>query len=364
MIRIGKDPGSMSTARDIIERDLEGQREAVARAKDSLLQARTGLQDVDAARKAMLDDIDLKGAAMAQKGAALLRANLAARGVPQAQIDADKRIADLEALGAKQKLEVAGRLTTRVDDHFQSAWKQGGDEINRTPTTPKGGNLAGADVDRVNQLTRSVGELDSTIGLIKKNPEAYEEARSAMEAERQRQAVEGVPGVGKAAVGVGKAVGLVPPSPEVGLKGDALRIYQGLNKAQMSLAGTWGGVIRESDVQNAGTQMGLLGSDKEAAIETLSGIKGTMQNGLDTWMANKSINLPPGTPGAGGASVAPPPATPQPQSKPPPSVPARPDIDPETRARVKAKLQTRKPSKERDDLAIRYGIRPEELNGR
>ncbi len=141
MIRAGHAPSGRSTVRDIIETDLERQRAAIARQKDSVVMARTGLDDAKEARNVLLADIELKGKQMYRKAELLTRERLAGLKLDQNSIDTTKEILDYNAAQAEQKSKFADAHGKNVKSRWDSA-KTTVEDVNRTPAaTGKGGGV-------------------------------------------------------------------------------------------------------------------------------------------------------------------------------------------------------------------------------
>lgn len=166
MVRIGKAPPTIDTVQDIIDGELNRQREQIGMLKDNVVRARTGEQDATAARQQMLADIDLRGASMYKRAEAVASARLAAQGKTQADIDSDKNIAALRAKQAEhleahvaplldkvtKKIE-APTVSTKVEGPTR---KSGGDTVERAPTKATGASPTGATAEQSAALARYV----------------------------------------------------------------------------------------------------------------------------------------------------------------------------------------------------------------
>jgi hypothetical protein len=88
-----------------VNHDFAIQQANIEKAKDSIVMARTGIQDAQAAKASLLADVGAKHAAAWGAVEAELRKGLAARGMEGAQIDADSRViaAKKERLQAEQQ---------------------------------------------------------------------------------------------------------------------------------------------------------------------------------------------------------------------------------------------------------------------
>lgn len=88
-----------------VDDDFAHQKMQIEKARDSVVMARTGIQDAREAKQAMLEDLSARRVATLDGLETEARAQLAQRGVPAAQIDTDQRILDLQAARAKAALE-------------------------------------------------------------------------------------------------------------------------------------------------------------------------------------------------------------------------------------------------------------------
>lgn len=117
MVRIGHAPPTVNTVGDIINRDLDRQRENIGRLKDNVVMARTGLNDAQQARTQMLQEIDLKGAAAYDKLLALSKARLAALGVKGVDIESNQHVLDLRDKAEEHRRKVTDTMFTEVAKH-------------------------------------------------------------------------------------------------------------------------------------------------------------------------------------------------------------------------------------------------------
>lgn len=352
MVRIGKDPGSHSTINDIIQTDLQRQREAIEKAKDSVVMAKTGLQDVDAARKALLEEIDMKGAILAKKAAEQMKATLAARKVPQAEIDANKTIADLTATKAKYELDVAGSLKTTMDKHWEQSTKTGFEAINRQPDPGKSGisptqsgeASKAASLDNEIETIKKLGVVPAK-GVLEKMQDNTAEAQAATGG-----------GIGGKLAQVGQRVGLVARTPS-----------EGVPREQQQLMNAWDNIFSIMVHDRTGAGM----SENEAIREAnnLKPVPGdsraTIEQKLQRaeWEAQKHALLA-GKSAQDQLAIL---------SRPMPSAANKPTAAPQAalaaevpdsrRESIKAVLRKMSPGPKRDEQMQRFGIRPEELNG-
>lgn len=139
-IRVGHAPTNRNTVGSIIEMDLDRQRAAIEKQRDSVVQARTGLKDADEARRALLAEVELRGKHMFRQAELLTRSRLAALKLDQAAIDQTKEILDLKRAGAEKESAFASAHGTSVQNRFDYA-KVTNETINRTPSATGGGGI-------------------------------------------------------------------------------------------------------------------------------------------------------------------------------------------------------------------------------
>lgn len=131
-LRVGKTAPQVDTVGDIINRDLESQKEHIAQLKDSVVMARTGIQDAYTARQQMLADVDLKGVAAYSKLEKLMRARLAALGMSAPEIEQHQQILALKEKQAEGQAKYVEPLVTSISKKFETTKKGSGEETNRT----------------------------------------------------------------------------------------------------------------------------------------------------------------------------------------------------------------------------------------
>lgn len=118
-VMTGRDQGP-SAVDAIINGDLDRQREKIKMMKDKAAMAEAGLNDAQEARKLLLAEVDARGAMAFKRVVAIGKANLEAQGKSQADIDANKMIADAR----KAELDAQARA---VDGMTQKIVNQGTD---------------------------------------------------------------------------------------------------------------------------------------------------------------------------------------------------------------------------------------------
>lgn len=136
-VMTGRDQGP-SAVDQIINGDLDRQREEIKRLSDRAAMAKAGLDDAMEARKLLLAEVDARGAMAFKRVVAIGKANLEAQGKSQAEIDANKTIADAQ----KAMLDAQGRS---VDGMTQKIVKQGTDiTVTENENKPKKDSEASA----------------------------------------------------------------------------------------------------------------------------------------------------------------------------------------------------------------------------
>ena len=136
----------------------------------------------------------------------------------------------------------------------------------RLPTAPA---VVINDVANLNNNIRAMDDLKST---IQNSPEAWTRWTGGMES-WQRKEIGNSGGVVDQIIGaprrIAQVVGLADISPEQQFKGDpeALKIHRGVNRMLTAIAKGYGGVITQSDINRALSEIGALGMDPDQALE-------------------------------------------------------------------------------------------------
>lgn len=182
MVRIGKAPPTIDTVGEIIDRNLNEQREHISKLKDAVVMARTGEADANDARKQMLADIDLRGAAMYKRAEGLAAARLAAMGKTQAEIDADKNIATLREKRAERHTASVAPLLEKVTNKIETATtKTGGENIERAPTAATKGTVTLNDPNTGAPITNLPQGFTPEQGAdVNKQVAAYKDAKDLL----------------------------------------------------------------------------------------------------------------------------------------------------------------------------------------
>ena len=144
-IRAGHAPMRGNSVQQIIENDLDRQRAAISKQKDSVVMARAGVDDAKEARNILLGDIELKGKAMYRQLELLQRSRLASLKLDQPSIDATKEILDANRAQKEQEAKFADAHGKNVKSRWDSA-KTTVENINRTPSP--GAGAGGVEADK------------------------------------------------------------------------------------------------------------------------------------------------------------------------------------------------------------------------
>lgn len=164
-IRAGHAPPTHSTAQTIIENDLNRQREAINKQRDTVVRARAGVDDAKEARNILLADVELKGKAMYRQLELLQRARLAALKLDQPSIDATKEILDANRAQKEQEAKFADAHGKNVKSRWDSA-KTTVEDINRTPATGgEAGKIPGQTAALARQALAEIDKLEKGPGL-------------------------------------------------------------------------------------------------------------------------------------------------------------------------------------------------------
>lgn len=141
---------TLNTVGQIIDMDVERQKAAIDKQKDSVVMSRTGLSDAEEARRQLRGDIDIKAMAMLDNAKKLTVARLAAAKMDQPAIDQHQQILALDAKKADYKSEYVKGLTTSIQSGWDKSTKVGVDETHRVPTATGGGGGVEADKNAAN----------------------------------------------------------------------------------------------------------------------------------------------------------------------------------------------------------------------
>lgn len=177
MVRIGHAPPTIDSVGEIINRDLEGQKERIAQLKDSAVMAATGIRDAHEARQQMLSDVELKGAAAYSQLERLTRARLAAQQLSAPDIEQHQAILSLKEARAAHHAKYVEPLFQTITKKVETAKKQSQEEINRVPKVDAKSAEAAAQAPALAEAYKEVagfdpGMLEGVTPNALKDPEA------------------------------------------------------------------------------------------------------------------------------------------------------------------------------------------------
>jgi len=120
MVRVGQAP-KFNVVDQLIESDLNRQREAIKRLDDRVVSAKTGLADAQQARAQLLAEVDQRGAVAFKRAELVAARRLSALGKSQAEVQAG-----LDALGWQQKVvELTQQSVAPLVDHVNETFSNG-----------------------------------------------------------------------------------------------------------------------------------------------------------------------------------------------------------------------------------------------
>jgi len=123
---------TLDTVGQIVQGDLDRQRKNIEQMKDSVVMARTGIDDAMKARQQMLQDIELRGAAAYAQLERIGRARLAAQGLSQPEIDQHQAILGIQEKRAEQHAKYVEPLYQTISKHIETAKRKDEAVTNRT----------------------------------------------------------------------------------------------------------------------------------------------------------------------------------------------------------------------------------------
>lgn len=318
-LRAGHGPPSIDTVSTIIERDLNSQRERIARLKDNVVMAHTGLADANQARQQMLSDVDLKAASAYDRLAKIGAARLAALKQSTPDIEQNKEILALIGKREEARQKALEPLHQTIEKHFEPAKHSEGQTFRdaAADAAAKSRPAGSEDVVHVNQLDNDVKKIDAMMGVLKAHPEAWDEVRDNDLKWRQREGLRGST-LGK----VGQGVGLVNVAPEQGLStAEAKLVHQGNSQVTMGLAKGYGGVVTEHDVENSKSEQANMALSAQEKLAQLSALRDRLVANRENFIRNRHVADPDASP---ATPATPPPTTPAPASATSPSAPTQP----------------------------------------
>lgn len=131
-VRAGHAPPTLDTVGNIISSDLDKQKQELARKKDAVVMAQTGIKDAIEARQQAAQDIELRGAHMYAQLERVGRARLAAMGMSQPEIDQHQAILAIQEKRAEQHAKYVEPLYNTISQHLETAKRKDEAVTNRT----------------------------------------------------------------------------------------------------------------------------------------------------------------------------------------------------------------------------------------
>lgn len=132
MVRIGQAPPNIDTVGDIIGADLQKQEHHIARLKDNVVMAHTGLADANEARAQMIADRHQAAATAYDRLIKLAAARMASLGYDNNRIAQSDEIIKLREKRETEKAQAVAPLTRTVEGH----WLHKGEQVSETSRRP------------------------------------------------------------------------------------------------------------------------------------------------------------------------------------------------------------------------------------
>lgn len=157
---------ALSQLKNNIDTNWKHQNDNIERARDSVVMARTGIEDAKDAKKALIEDNNAKRVAVLDSMQAEARAQLAERGVPQSKIDTDQRILDLQAARTKaaQQADEQRRKDALTDAQTKLLEAKAAREARRGKVANAGG--VGKEQALVAALQKTGGEITPEVAAV------------------------------------------------------------------------------------------------------------------------------------------------------------------------------------------------------
>lgn len=297
---------------DVVDYDLNRQREKIAKLKDNEVIARTGVKDAQEARKVAMAELDAKGAGFMKRLEAIASTRLAAlKESDQGFIPAQKALAAAKEERLKYQQASLAPLTIKHTDPGVTTINR---ETDAKPPVP-----GVEDVNKTADLDSAIDNVRSMIADLKSRPKTWEEVRNNQEEWMRAQASKGVPLAEQARAGL-QAVGAADVSPEQGLKAsspEARAFHQKQERFTNELGKSFFGVLTEGERGSAGSMQGNLALPPKEKIASLENFLKTVEAKRQAYTVNRGVKpagaLVPEAPVAGKNDVppTPPPVTPE-----------------------------------------------------
>lgn len=302
-ILAGHAPGAGDTVLRIIDMDVERQKAAIDKLRDSVVMSRTGLSDAEEARRELRQGVDLKAMAMVDAAKKLTAARLGALKIDQPAIDQHQAILALDQKKADFKAEYVKGLTTSLQSHWDKSTKTGTEEVHRVPTATGGaGNVPGQQAALARQVQVEAENLQKAPPLSEDTLQKLQSNELRAGAADESIASGPIKGIGAT---VGREVGAIPRNR-----------YEGLSEQDRKTATSMDSMVQMLSHVMTGAGMTMSEATKKAgAFGFVPGdTPATMQDKLKraNELAGQFTRAPTTTPGA-------PPAAGTPAPSPPPS---------------------------------------------
>lgn len=213
-IRTGMAAPKGTSVDAIIDQDIERQKAAIEKLKDNVVIARTGLKDAEEARRALLADIDLRGAAMAKNAELLMRSRLAGLKLDQAAVDQTKEILDLKSKQAQYRADYVKGHSTTVNKRWDSA-KTTTEEVNRVPTAGTEGKVPAQQAALAKQTLAEVEKLRAAEPLSEKALQSLQD--NSLKATAADESISGAKPMAGTVALIGRGLDAIPRNRYEGL---------------------------------------------------------------------------------------------------------------------------------------------------
>ena len=299
----GHGPMQLNSPAQLVERDLQQQRDHIMRLKDDVVTARTGIGDAEAARRDLLSDVDLKGAAALKRIEALTRARLAAAGLDQAAIDQHQAIIALKQGQAKYQQDYLAPTFEAVKkgfEHHTGTTTQTTDRLSSKNATGTESQAKTAELSA--GMLHELNTIDSLPTLSQEALSKVQNNLTAVHAADQAKGLSGVVGVK-----VGRALGVIPPTQYGGLKPAEQKAMNAWDElVQLRLRQLSGAGIKDEEELSAARRLGYApGDTPEVMKQKIARLRDAANRGLQlsgpagaTVSPGQSMPAQPTQPGA------------------------------------------------------------------
>ena len=272
-IMSGHGPSGRNTVKDIIDMDIARQSRAIEKLKDNVAMARTGLTDAVEAKRALLADINLKGAEMYKRAGLLTKARLAGLKMDQASIDTAKEVADLERERANHFAEYVKSHSTSVTNRHDSA-KTTTEMINRTPVAAnETGKMPAQQSALAKQALNEIEKLET--GALPTAAALNKAQDSALTSSAADTSIEGGKALSGTVALAGRALDVIPRNKYEGMSEQDRITFQTMDRAQQLLMHVMTGAgASMEEARKKAEAFGFVPGDSPAAMKAkLQGAK-------------------------------------------------------------------------------------------